>query len=105
MVYVQQNQQPQYQSYADSSIIVAGIVLAVWEMIMILCYFFLSTPFTLFLNAIFSMDINSYQVQFWASHMTALDMCFAGAMLFPLFWFLVWCISVESGSYRYKVGR
>lgn len=82
-----------------NSIILAGIVLMIYEAIIIITFYFLSPIVMMILYAIFTdpttvaVNGSMYASEFYA--VTVL--MFAVAFLIPVVWFVLWVFRVESG--------
>ena len=80
-----------------------GVILAVYELVVIICYIVLSSPFVTLVSAIASADVSMTQLQVGANTAnTVFLMVCAIAGLIPLVWFIFRVFSREPDwGYRY----
>ena len=88
------------QDGAMNSIILAGIMLLVYESIMIVCFYFLSPVVMMILYSIFNSEVTlAYNGGMYASEFYFVTVAmFAVAFLIPVVWFILWVFRVEAGS-------
>lgn len=81
------------------SIIKAGVILAVYEFLVILMYFFLSVPIPTFINAVMDTDIVPELQTYGSLGLTIFNLMFAIAFFLPVIWFLFWCIREDPNTF------
>ena len=87
------------QQQQTNSIIMAGLMLLIYEAMIIICFYFLSPIVMLILYSIFNSQITidvggaMYANEFYLVTV----MMFAIAFLIPLVWFILWVFRTESG--------
>ena len=83
------------------SIILAGIVLVIYEAIMMMMFYFLAPVVVMILYSIFSgsstlvSNINVYSSEFYF----IVKVLFAAGFLIPIVWFIAWAFRIERGNY------
>jgi len=87
-----------------NSIIFAGILLVVYEAVIIMCFYFLAPAVMLILYSIFTSDITmaNHGAVYSGEFYFVTNMMFAIAFLIPVVWFIVWVYRVESGYQIYR---
>ena len=87
-----------------NSIIFAGILLVVYESVVIMCFYFLAPAVMLILYSIFTSDITmaNHGSMYSGEFYFVTNMMFALAFLIPVVWFIVWVYRVESGYQIYN---
>ena len=95
------------QEGRTQSIILAGIILMVYEAIMIICFYFLAPVVMMVLYSIFNspVTIASHGAVYSGEFYFITNMMFACGFLIPVVWFIVWVFSVESGYEIFNVRR
>jgi membrane-bound ClpP family serine protease len=89
------------------SIILAGVVLVVYEAIMIMTFYFLAPVIVLILYSIFTgsstlvSNINVYASEYYF----IVKVLFAIGFLVPLVWFITWVFRIERGNYGNVIMR
>ncbi len=89
-------------SFDNDSIILAGIVLIIWEAIMVIMYFVLSVPIMALLNAILGCGTTPYLTMLGPEYRLVFNMIFAIAFAIPIVWFFLWVFKREYGSSMYR---
>lgn len=74
------------------NIIKAGAVLAIYEFLMIVMYFFLSKPIPTFINAVMDTEIVPELQTYGTLGLTVFNIMFGIAFLIPAIWFMIWII-------------
>jgi len=87
------------------NIVFNGVLMIVYLFVIIACYLFLSSPFDDMVRGF--EDINNTVTDAKvedASSMarTVFNMVFAGLILAPIVWFIVWCFRREPGEEYYR---
>lgn len=90
-----------YQRSNDNSIIVGGVVLIVWECIVLCMYFFLSDPILSVLEGIFNLSTLSQMGTYSPVIIIIFNVIFAVAFITPVVWFFVWLFKKE-GGYQFR---
>lgn len=88
--------------FDNDSIILAGIVLIIWEAIVVIMYFVLSNPIMTLLNAILGCGTTPWLLILGPLYINVFDMIFAIAFITPIAWFFLWIFKKEYGSSTYK---
>lgn len=85
-----------------NSIFLAGIILIVYEAIMLMIFFFLSDPILSVLEGIFAGTTNIPEMStFSPIILTVFNIIFAIAFIIPVIWFFVWIYQKEHG-YQFR---
>jgi hypothetical protein len=87
------------QQQQTNSIILAGLILLVYETMVIICFYFLSPIVMIILYSIFNSQVTlDYGGAVYAQEFYIVTvMMFAIAFLIPLVWFVLWVFRTESG--------
>jgi hypothetical protein len=95
------------QQGQTQSIILAGILLLVYETIMIICFYFLAPVVMMVLYSIFNdpVTIANHGAVYSGEFYWITNAMFAIGFLIPVVWFIVWVFSVESGYQIYNIRR
>jgi len=91
----------QYQQVLQNSILVAGIVLIVYEAVILIIYFVGGDAVLRVLNGIFDLSPVPEMGTFSPIILTCFNMMFAVAFLLPVVWFFVWVYKKEHG-YQFR---
>jgi len=86
------------------SVIRNGVILLVYLVIIICLYLFLSSPFDTLMSNFDDIDstLSDSHIEAGTSlNRTVFDMMFAGLILVPIIWFVLWCFSREP-DWRYR---
>ena len=83
----------------SDNLIFLVVVLAIYEALILICYFFLSTPILTLLNGIVTLfsDSVSQMGTYGIPTLVIFNIMFAIAFIIPIVWFLVKIARVESG--------
>lgn len=87
------------------NIIFLGLVLAVYEGLIFMCYLFLSVPIMMLLNGIISLFTGSIpeMTTYGSPTLTFFNIMFAIAFIIPVIWFFVSIARVESGTQSFRI--
>jgi Sec-independent protein secretion pathway component TatC len=87
------------QEQQTNSLIMAGLILLVYEAMVIICFYFLAPIVMIILYSIFNSQVTlDYGGAVYASEFYVITvMMFAIAFLIPLVWFILWVFRTESG--------
>ena len=88
--------------FDSDSIILAGIVLIIWEAVTIIVFYVLSTPILALLNAILGCGTTPYLAMLGPEYVTVFYMIFAISFIIPIVWFFLWIFKREYGSSMYR---
>ena len=80
-----------YSPYTETNnIIVAGIILIVYEAMILITYYVLSIPGVAILQGIININSVPELATYGGISLTVFDMMFALAFMIPIVWFFVW---------------
>ena len=92
----------QNPNHQHDSIIIAGIVLIIFEAIVLIIYFVASDPILSVLEGIFSLSTVSEMGTYSPIILTVFNVMFAIAFITPIVYFFVWVYKKEHG---FQFGR
>jgi Sec-independent protein secretion pathway component TatC len=90
-----------------NSIILAGIILIIYETMVLLCFYFLAPVVMMILYSIFNSEITiaNHGAMYSGEFYFITTMMFAVAFLIPVVWFVLWVFRTESGYQIFGVRR
>lgn len=85
-----------------NNIIKAGVILAGYEFLMIVMYFFLSKPIPTIINSVMNTEIVPELQTYGTLGLNIFNIMFGLAFLIPIIWFLIWCIREDPQNIFYR---
>ena len=84
------------------NIIKAGVILAVYEFLMLIMYFLLSKPIPVFINSVMNTEIVPELETYGTLGLNIFNMMFGVAFIIPIVWFLIWCIREDPQQFMFR---